>query len=143
MRIAAGSLARARGLLFRSRSWLGEGGSLLLVPCSSVHSFLMREPIDLAFIDASGVVLRSEERVRPGRVVSCRGAVAVLERFSPLGPAAGEQPAPWPGQGDALALCACGPPGAACWHAEGRTAPASGDHKVHPEMNWDIISSQE
>lgn len=103
-RIAAGFLCRARGLLFRRRSWLGEGGSLLLVPCSSIHSLLMRHPIDVAFVDARGRVLRSEERVRPGRILRCAGAVAVLERFSP---AQGEH-SPWPQEGEGLALSACG-----------------------------------
>lgn len=107
-RIAAGFFQRARGLLFRRRSWLGEGGSLLLVPCSGVHSFLMREVIDVAFVGRDGVVLRVEERVPPGRLLSCPGAVAVLERFSPGSDHEEERWGSWPQEGEQLSLVPCG-----------------------------------
>ncbi len=45
--------ARARGLIGRDE----PSGAMLLRPCRSVHSFGMRYPIDIAFVDAEGVVI--------------------------------------------------------------------------------------
>ena len=81
--LATTLIARARGLLGRRRAWLGDDGALMIVPCSSIHTFGMREKIDVAFLGADGMVLRSEEEVLPMRLLGCRKAVAVLERFSP------------------------------------------------------------
>ena len=108
LRIAASLPARARGLLLRQRSWLGPGGVLLLVPCASVHTFLMREPIDLAFIGADGRVLHAQEGVGRGRVISCPGALAAVERFTPL-EAERDLAGPWFSRGEFAGL---GPVGA-------------------------------
>lgn len=82
VRIAVSAFARLRGLLFRNPSWLGNGGVLVLVPCNSVHTFLMRHALDIAFVDASGVVVKSARSVPPRQLLSARRAVAVLERFA-------------------------------------------------------------
>ena len=50
--------------------------------CRSVHTWFMRAPLDIVFVDAEGGVLRWERAVPPGRVRRCVGAVAVLERYS-------------------------------------------------------------
>ena len=42
-------LARGRGLMGRTE--LASGAGLLIEPCSSVHSFFMRFPIDVVFVD--------------------------------------------------------------------------------------------
>lgn len=73
---------RARGLLGRGPSWLGEGGLLVFVPCKSIHTFGMRKPIDVAFADGRGRVLRAVHGMPPCRVAGCRGARIVIERFS-------------------------------------------------------------
>ncbi len=52
--------------------------------CASVHTFGMRLPLDIAFIDSTGAVLALYKGVPPGRIRSCPGAAAVLERFSVL-----------------------------------------------------------
>ncbi len=83
VRLAVSFAARARGLLLRRRSWLGESGVLLLAPCSAVHTFGMREAIDVAFVGHDGRVLGAEQLVGPMRSLRCRDSVAVLERFSP------------------------------------------------------------
>jgi uncharacterized membrane protein (UPF0127 family) len=49
-----GRRARARGLLGRD----GVDGVMLLRPCRNVHTFGMRFPIDAAFCDRDGRVLR-------------------------------------------------------------------------------------
>jgi uncharacterized membrane protein (UPF0127 family) len=58
--------SRARGLL-GGHPWEGRDG-LLLVPCRNVHTFGMRCPIDVAFLDAGGRVLLAVEGLRPGRL---------------------------------------------------------------------------
>jgi uncharacterized membrane protein (UPF0127 family) len=55
--------ARRRGLLGRD----GIDGALVLRPCRCVHTARMRFPIDVAFCDAEGVVLRTAHLV-PWRV---------------------------------------------------------------------------
>src|ERR1044071_6441024 len=63
---AAGLVARTRGLMFRS-DWTGSDG-LLLAPCNSVHTFFMRMPIDLLFLDAESRVLRATRALAPWRI---------------------------------------------------------------------------
>ncbi len=52
---ASGARRRARGLLGRE----GIDGVMVLRPCRNVHTFGMRFPIDVAFCDADGVVIRA------------------------------------------------------------------------------------
>lgn len=75
LELAEGRAARAKGLLGRD----GLDGALLLRPCRSVHTFRMRFPIDVAFLDRELVVVRTQ-RLVPNRVTApCWGARAVLE----------------------------------------------------------------
>lgn len=53
--------------------------ALLIPRCRSVHTFGMRFPIDVAFLDRDGRVLRLARGVPPNRVLWCRAAAAVLE----------------------------------------------------------------
>ena len=53
--------------------------ALLLPRCSSVHTFGMRFPLEIRFLDARGEVIRRESRVPAGRMLREPGAVAVLE----------------------------------------------------------------
>ena len=50
--------------------------------CTSVHTCFMRRRLDIAFLDEHGRVLRLARSVGPWRVLRCKDAVAVLERFS-------------------------------------------------------------
>jgi hypothetical protein len=59
--------SRLVGLL--NRNHLPEGEGLLIVPCSSVHTFFMRFPIDVAFLDRKGRVLRVFISVPPFRLL--------------------------------------------------------------------------
>jgi uncharacterized membrane protein (UPF0127 family) len=56
---------RLRGLLGRKHLRPGEG--LLLTPCSSVHTFGMRFPIDVVFLAVNGEVVAVYPGMRPGR----------------------------------------------------------------------------
>lgn len=68
----------------RLRGWLGRGNAprergLWIVPCDAVHTWAMRFPIDLVFIDAGGRILRIDSRVPPWRLRLCIGAYSVIE----------------------------------------------------------------
>jgi uncharacterized protein len=58
---------------------LPSGHALLIPDCRSVHTFGMRFPIDVAFLDDSGRPLRIERAVPRRRLLACRRAFAVLE----------------------------------------------------------------
>ena len=64
--IARGIRERTQGLLGR-RDASEVTGALVLRPCRQVHTFGMRFPIDVAFCDRDGVVLRTRT-VPPWRV---------------------------------------------------------------------------
>jgi len=66
-----------RGLL--GRKGLDSGEGLLLRPASSVHTFFMRFPIDVVFLDRALVVLGIADGLDPWRAASRKGAKAVLE----------------------------------------------------------------
>lgn len=53
---------------------------LLISPCRSIHTFGMKEKLDIAFFDRDGAVLYAEREVAPARIIRCKGAVGVLER---------------------------------------------------------------
>ncbi len=58
-----GHRARARGLIGRE----SFDGAMVLEPCRSIHTFGMRFPIDVAYLDRDGVVL-DVHTVAPRRV---------------------------------------------------------------------------
>ncbi|WP_073215362.1 MULTISPECIES: DUF192 domain-containing protein [unclassified Streptomyces] len=63
LRIAASYRARTRGLLGRD----GIEGALMITPCGSVHTFRMRFPIDVAYLDRKFTVL-AVTTMKPGRL---------------------------------------------------------------------------
>jgi uncharacterized protein len=75
--VADTPLPRMRGLLGRKDLPPDEG--VLLRPAGSVHTFFMKFPIDVVFLDRDGRVLRIAESVPPWRTTATRGAKAVLE----------------------------------------------------------------
>ena len=79
--VAASTRARLLGLLGRRSERLGNR-VLVLVPCSSIHTFGMRVPLDVAFLDNRGKVLRSVRGLAPRRLLSCPHAELVLERVA-------------------------------------------------------------
>jgi uncharacterized protein len=69
---------RFMGLMGRRE--LPDGSGLYLRPCSSIHMFFMRFPIDVAFVDTDGVVVRMYPSLRPWRVTRVvRKAKACIE----------------------------------------------------------------
>jgi DNA-binding response OmpR family regulator/uncharacterized membrane protein (UPF0127 family) len=106
--VAKRPLTRLLGLTLLARERAGPG--LLIPRCGSVHTFGMRFPIDIVFLDRDGRELSRRTSVPAGRVVLERRAAAVLELPSPSEPApssrasgraerarvGGEKPAPAP-----------------------------------------------
>lgn len=65
--VVADSLwSRFMGLMGKRELPAGEG--ICIRPCSSIHMFFMRFPIDAVFVDADGLVLRIYGSIRPWRV---------------------------------------------------------------------------
>lgn len=53
--------------------------ALLIRRCRSVHTFGMRFPIDVVFVDRDCRVLRVVRDLAPRRIASCRHAAAAIE----------------------------------------------------------------
>ncbi len=77
VRKTVNSFDRMRGLLGSPEPTADEG--LLITPCSSIHMFFMRYPLDIVFLDSRGIVVALRRMLQPWRMASCRGAKAVLE----------------------------------------------------------------
>ncbi len=75
--LATSSAARRRGLLDHSELKAGHG--LWLLPCEAVHTFGMRFPIDLVFLDRKQRVRKTRAHVVRRRLSACWRAHSVLE----------------------------------------------------------------
>lgn len=70
--------SRGRGLM--GRSGLQQGGGLLIYPEWSIHTFFMRFPIDVLFLDRNDYVVGLREAMPPSRpFAGAWGARSVLE----------------------------------------------------------------
>ena len=77
VRVADSFASRALGLLVGAPLEAAE--ALLIEPCSSIHTFGMRYPIDVVFLDRDARIVRVCPDVRAGRVRLRPGARAALE----------------------------------------------------------------
>jgi uncharacterized membrane protein (UPF0127 family) len=68
---------RRKGLLGRDGLHPGEG--MWILPSQAVHTFFMRFPIDLVYIDRKHRVRKLRATVPPGRISVCFFASSVLE----------------------------------------------------------------
>lgn len=68
---------RRKGLL--GRDGLAPGDGLWIVPCESVHTFFMRFPIDLVYLDRKKRVRKVRSKVIPWRLSACLSAHSVIE----------------------------------------------------------------
>lgn len=64
--LADSIFSRMRGLLGRAK--LGAGEALILRPCDSVHTFFMRFPIDVAFVDKNNCLIGLVHSLLPFRL---------------------------------------------------------------------------
>lgn len=87
--------SRLRGLLGTSV----EALPVVLVGCSSIHTFGMGYPIDVALVAEDGRVLKARRGLRPGRLLGHRRARYAFERP--------RNDAPWMDEGEVVS-CAGG-----------------------------------
>jgi uncharacterized protein len=68
---------RRKGLLGRDGLPPGEG--LWIIPCESVHTFFMRFPIDLVYLDKKDRIRKVRSAVGAWRLSTCLSAHSVIE----------------------------------------------------------------
>jgi len=72
--------SRFRGLMARDSTRFRRGQGLWIVPCHGVHTFAMRFPIDVLYLDQTRTVIHIEDGLKPWRVAAIRArAASVLE----------------------------------------------------------------
>jgi uncharacterized membrane protein (UPF0127 family) len=77
MEVADNGPKRNKGLLGREGLCSGEG--LWIIPCEAVHTFWMRFPIDLVYLDSKKQIRKLVSAVPPWRLSACLWARSVLE----------------------------------------------------------------
>jgi uncharacterized membrane protein (UPF0127 family) len=77
MEVADSGPKRNKGLLGRDGLRSGEG--LWIIPCEAVHTFWMRFPIDLVYLDSKKSIQKLVSDVPPWRLSACIWAHSVLE----------------------------------------------------------------
>jgi hypothetical protein len=77
LEVAGSGKTRRKGLLGREGLPPGEG--LWIVPCESVHTFFMRFPIDLVYLDRENRIKKIRHSVGAWRMSACFSAHSVLE----------------------------------------------------------------
>ena len=75
--LAGTGTSRRKGLL--GRECLSPGEGLWIVPCEAVHTFWMRFPIDLIYLDRQHRVVKTRSNVGPWRMSACLRALSVVE----------------------------------------------------------------
>jgi uncharacterized protein len=80
LEVADRGATRRKGLLGRKSLPFGEG--LWIIPCESVHTFWMKFPIDLIYLDRNKKVKKVRSDVHPWRMSACLSAHSVLELAS-------------------------------------------------------------
>ena len=83
------SKRRRRGLL--GRMHFDRGAAMILAPCTSVHTFFMRFPIDVVFVCRSGRVVKVCANLRPWRISVAWRAFAAIELPAGAAAASGTQ----------------------------------------------------
>ncbi len=71
------SASRKRGLL--GRTLLARDTAFIIAPCSAIHTFSMRFPIDVIFVTGDGRVLKIRHDMPASRTTMAFGAFAAIE----------------------------------------------------------------
>ncbi len=78
--IARTHWTRFRGLMAADASRFRRGQGLWISPSHGVHTFAMRFPIDVVYLDRARIVVHVEEELKPWRLAAVRiQATSVLE----------------------------------------------------------------
>ena len=80
LRVADTHWSRFCGLMGTDAGSFPAGQGLWIVPSRGVHTFAMRFPIDVIYLDSDNVVVHLEENLKPWRLAPVRlRATSVLE----------------------------------------------------------------
>lgn len=74
---ATDSRERRTGLL--KHTSLAEGEGMWIAPCEGIHTFRMKFPIDVLFLDKRKRIVKARANVAPWRMSMCLTANSVLE----------------------------------------------------------------
>ena len=85
--VASSPWSRFWGLMGRRE--LAPGHGLFIKPCSSIHMFFMRFPIDVVFLDRDNVVVKVVHGIKPWRLAMGGGGKNALELPAGTAAAAG------------------------------------------------------
>jgi uncharacterized membrane protein (UPF0127 family) len=87
VQLASDPWSRFWGLTGRRE--LPPGHGLLITPCSSIHMFFMRFPIDVVFLDRDDIVVKIVHGIKPWRMAMGGGGKKALELPAGAAKAAG------------------------------------------------------
>mgnify|MGYP005810476231 CR=1 FL=1 len=80
LKVADTHWTRLRGLMATSPSDFGFGQGLWIIPCHGVHTWAMRFPIDIVYLDSNHIVVHVEENLKPWSFAPVRmDSATVLE----------------------------------------------------------------
>src|SRR5689334_3434200 len=71
------SASRRTGLL--KHASLSPGEAMVIAPTNAIHTFFMHFPIDVAFVDRDGYIVKICEVLKPWRVAAAWSGHAVIE----------------------------------------------------------------
>ncbi len=78
--VAQTHLSRLRGLIGMGEARFAQGQGLWLVPSHGIHTFGMRFPLDIVYLNHDKVVVYAQQDVKPWRLAPVRrNAASVLE----------------------------------------------------------------
>ena len=78
--IARTHWTRFRGLMATDAARFRRGQGLWISPSHGIHTFAMRFPIDVVYLDRERIIIHVEEELKPWRVAAVRiEATSVLE----------------------------------------------------------------
>lgn len=68
---------RLRGLMGQN---IDKESGVIILPCNSIHTMFMKEPIDVLFIDDNGIIIKTLWNLAPWRFIGIvNEAVGVVE----------------------------------------------------------------
>ncbi|MDD3296784.1 MAG: DUF192 domain-containing protein [Candidatus Omnitrophica bacterium] len=76
-RVADNFYRRFMGLMFRNA--IREEEALIFYHAPSIHTFFMKFPIDVVFLNKNMKVIRIAKSLRPWKAVTCLGSYVALE----------------------------------------------------------------
>jgi len=74
---AKGFFPRLKGLMFKKS--ISNNEALIFYKTPSIHTFFMKFPIDVIFLNHQKKVIRIVKNVIPNRIVYCKGAWYTIE----------------------------------------------------------------